>query len=82
MSMAHSHTRPVEGCFGCKVAGLGFQGLRSRHGADPVQKVPVIADEGARAGRPVGRSDVHWDGRQDATVYAPKLTIQTKTRET
>jgi hypothetical protein len=46
-----------------------------------VQKVPVIADEGARAGQPVGKQDVHWDGRQDSTVFAPPLTVQTKAQE-
>jgi hypothetical protein len=76
----HSHAEPVDGCFGCKVAGLGFQGLRSRS-KDPVQKVPVVADEGPRAGRTVGQSDVHWDGRQDATVFAPRMSIETKARE-
>jgi hypothetical protein len=82
MTHRDRHPLPVEGCFGCKVTGLGFQGLRSRQGTDPVQKVPVVADEGPRAGRTVGRSDVHWDGRQDATVFAPRTTIETKTRET
>lgn len=82
--MAHSdhHPVPVAGCFGCHVSGIGFQGLQSRYGDNPVQKVPVVADDGARAGRPVGRNDVHWDGRSDATVYAPQLTIETKARET
>jgi hypothetical protein len=76
----HSHATPVDGCFGCKVAGVGFGSLRSRS-ADPVQKVPVVADEGARAGQPVGQQSVHWDGRQDTTVFAPKLTLTTQTKE-
>lgn len=80
--MAHGHETPVDGCFGCKVAGVGFQGLQSRQGADPVQSVRITADEGPRAGKTVGRSRVHWDGRQDATVFAPRLTIETKSRET
>ncbi len=81
--MAHHehHPTPQAGCFGCKVAGIGWQGLQSRHGADPVQKVPVVADDGPRRGRVVGRHDVHWTGAQDATVFAPKLTIETKARE-
>jgi hypothetical protein len=80
--MAHRHLIPDPNCFGCKVAGIGFQGLQSRQGPDPVQKIPVVADDGARAGRTVGRHDEHWDGRRDATVFAPKLTIETKARET
>ena len=75
------HPEPVPGCFGCKVSRVGFQGLRSRHGADPVQRVPVVADDGPRAGRVVGRHDVHWDGRQDATAHAPTITASTTVRE-
>jgi hypothetical protein len=80
--MPHGHSTPVEGCFGCHVSTLGFQGLRSRHGADPVHQQPVIADDGPRAGKTVGAKAEHWDGRTDATVFAPKLTIETKARET
>lgn len=76
----HSHQTPEAGCFGCKVRGIGFGSLRSRS-ADPVQTVPVVADDGARAGKTVGQHAIHWDGRTDATVYAPKLTIETKARE-
>jgi hypothetical protein len=75
------HPIPDPTCFGCRALGIGFQGLQSRQGPDPVQRVPVVADEGARAGRTVGRSEVHWDGRQDATVYAPELTLKTKIKE-
>lgn len=81
MTHRDHHPTPEPGCFGCKALGVGFQGLQSAHGPDPVQRMPVTADEGARAGRTVGRSDVHWDGRTDATVFAPKLTIETKARE-
>lgn len=49
---------------------------------DPVQRVPVVADDGPRAGRVVGEHDVHWDGAQDARVFAPRLTIETRARET
>jgi hypothetical protein len=83
--MAHHrdhHPVPQPDCFGCRTLSVGFQGLQSRQGVDPVQHVPVVADDGARAGRTVGRTDEHWDGRRDATVYAPKLTIETKARET
>jgi hypothetical protein len=81
MSHRDHHPQPQPGCFGCKALGIGFQGLRSRDGSDPIQKRPVIADEGTRAGATVGRQDEHWDGRHDATVYAPQLTIETKARE-
>jgi hypothetical protein len=81
MTHRDRHPVPVDDCFGCHVMGLGFQGLRSRQGSDPVQKVPVVADDGPRAGRTVGRSDVHWDGRTDATVFAPRMSIETKARE-
>jgi hypothetical protein len=82
MSHRDHHPTPDPTCLGCKVLGLGFQGLQSAMGPDPVQQVPVVADDGARAGKTVGKNAVHWDGRQDATVYAPRLTIETKTRET
>jgi hypothetical protein len=80
--MVHRHASPQPDCFGCKVAGVGFQGLQSRQGPDPVERVPVVADDGARAGKPVGKRAVHWDGRTDATVFAPHLSIETKARET
>jgi len=76
-----SHPEPIENCFGCRVSGVGVQTLQIKHGKDPVQKLPVIGEEGARAGKTVGRHDEHWDGRRDATVFAPKLTIETKARE-
>lgn len=69
------------GCFGCKVRGIGVQTLQSRHGKDPVQRVPVIREEGALAGTVGGHHDVHWDGRQDATVTPPTTTIKTRTQE-
>jgi hypothetical protein len=80
--MAHRHQTPEPGCFGCKVAGVGFQGLKSRQGPDPVHKVQVVADEGVRAGRTVGQKAEHWDGRTDATVFAPQVTVKATTRET
>lgn len=83
--MAHHrdhHPTPQPGCFGCQTLGIGYQGLKSRQGADPVDHRPVVADDGARAGKTVGRTDEHWDGRTNATVYAPHLSIETKARET
>ncbi len=77
-----SHPTPEPDCFGCRTLGVGVQTLQIKYGKNPVEKVPVVADDGARAGRTVGQKAEHWDGRQDATVYAPKLTIETKARET
>jgi hypothetical protein len=77
-----SHPAPVEGCFGCKVQDVGVQTLHIKHGADPVQTIPVIAEEGARAGRAVGAHKLHWDGRQDAVASPGTIALQTKVRET
>jgi hypothetical protein len=76
-----SHPEPVDGCFGCRTLDVGVQTLQIKHGANPVQRVPVIADDGARAGQTVGKQDVHWDGRQDSTVFAPQVNVQAKTKE-
>lgn len=76
-----AHPEDVEGCFGCKTYGIGFQGLQSREGKDPVQRVPVRADEGPAAGRPIGEHKVHWDGRQDAVVRAPTTVVKATTQE-
>lgn len=65
-------------CFGCKVDGLAYGALKSKHGADPVQRIPVIAERGPRRGRPVGEHAVHWDGRQDATMRPAPVRITTK----
>jgi len=77
----NTHPDPVEGCFGCKALGIGVQTLQSRHGADPVQRVPVVADDGPRRGRPTGHHTIHWDGRQDATVRAPAVAVRSSTNE-
>jgi len=75
-----SHPEPVEGCFGCKVRNVGVQTLQIKHGKNPVQRVPVIADEGPRAGRAVGRHVVHWDGRQDAVAQPAPIRVETKVK--
>jgi hypothetical protein len=81
--MAHrdSHPVPIENCFGCKVQNVGVQTLQIKHGKNPVQQVPVLGEEGPRRGKKVGKNQVHWDGRQDATVFAPALKLETKARE-
>ena len=78
--MAHrdKHPNPVEGCFGCKVQNVGVQTLQIKHGKNPVQQGPVIADDGKRAGKPVGFHKVHWDGRQDAVAKPLPVKIKTK----
>ena len=82
--MAHHrehHPTPVPDCFGCQVLGVGFQGLQARHGADPVQVVPVIADEGPRRGQSTGEHRVHWDGRQDAFVRPGAVGLRATVNE-
>jgi hypothetical protein len=79
--MAHhriAHPTDLPGCFGCQTLGVGFQGLQSRHGADPVQRVPVKAEEGRAAGKTIGAHHVHWDGRQDARVLAPTVVMKSE----
>jgi hypothetical protein len=72
-----SHPQPVADCFGCKGLGLGFQGLKSQSD-DPTRNVPVVAEEGVRGGNTIGQHTEHWDGRQDATVFAPNIKLKTK----
>jgi hypothetical protein len=71
------HPQPVSGCFGCRTLDQGYLGLKSRRGPDPVQTVPVIADDGKRAGQRVGVQKVHWDGRQDAVAMPAPMKIRT-----
>lgn len=81
MGHRSAHPEPVEDCFGCKVQGIGFQGLKSRQGADPTRTTPVITEEGPRAGAIGGVKTEHWDGRQDATVHAPALSTTATVKE-
>lgn len=80
---SHRDTHPahVEGCFGCKALTLSVATLKIRHGANPVQRVTVIADDGPRAGRVAGEHTVHWDGRQDATVRPPTVAVRAAVHE-
>lgn len=48
---------PVDGCFGCKVLGVGFDG------GHVTRTVPVLNDE---TGQRTGSHIQHRDGRQDA----------------
>lgn len=78
------HPVPVEGCFGCKVSTIGWQGRQSAAGgrrSDPTRAVPVVADDGPRRGRQVGQHTEHWDGRQDAQVKAPLVRLKARTTE-
>lgn len=79
----HRDTHPVdvEGCFGCKALGVSVATLRIRHGADPVERVPVVREEGRLAGTVGGYHAKHWDGRQDATVCPPTVALKTRVSE-
>ncbi len=91
--MAHTdrHPQPVDGCFGCKVDGIGYQGHMSRahdrtlirQGVrpDPTRHHPVTADDGARRGQVVGKHVEHWSGAQDAKVKAPTVVWKPKSEE-
>ncbi len=78
MNHRTTHPEDVPGCFGCKALGVGFQGLQSRRGKDPVETTLVRSDEN---GRTVGAHHEHWDGRRDATVTAPSVAVTTTTSE-
>jgi len=77
--MAHRDVHPsyVDGCNQCKWSSVGVQTHRIKSGADPTRKVPVIAEEGSRAGQVVGSHVHHWDGRVDAQVNAPQVVMKT-----
>jgi hypothetical protein len=76
------HPTPVEGCNPCRWASVGVQTNRMTQGSDPVQRHPVIAEEGPRAGRVSGWHTEHWDGRQDATVTPSVLRLKTQVANT
>ncbi len=78
MNHRSTHPEDVPDCFGCKALGIGFQGLQSREGKDPVQVIPVRSDEN---GRTVGAHHDHWDGRRDATVNAPAVMVRATVEE-
>lgn len=63
--MAHHahHPEPVDGCFGCKVSGLGFDGGHM---------TKVTVDEFK------SRITEHRDGRQDALVRPVSVTVARK----
>lgn len=66
---------------GCKVQGIGYQGLRSRVGPDPIRRHPVVAEQGPGRGGTAGWHTEHWDGRQDATVMPRSSRIRAKLTE-
>lgn len=70
-----THPEPVDGCFGCRVAGVGVQTQLIRQGADAVKKTPVVLDEGPRRGKVGGYHTEHWDDKVDAKVHAPQIRI-------
>lgn len=69
---------PDCGCFGCHVGSLAVATKKIRHGADPVERVPVIREVGPLAGTVGGFHTKHWDGRQDATVTPPPVRLKTR----
>lgn len=71
--MAHvdHHPVPVEGCFGCKVLGVGFDGRHTSRST----RIPRTPEQ---LGATVTE---HRDGRQDTTVHAPTVRVRTRTSE-
>lgn len=45
------------------------------------RKRAVTVEEGPRRGRPAGFHTDHKDGRVDATVFAPSITVQAQAQE-
>ena len=65
MSHRDRHPVPVEGCFGCKVSAVRFDGGH---------RTRVTTDENRAT------TVEHRDGRQDVTVRPKRLAIRTTTR--
>lgn len=68
-----AHPLPVEGCFGCKVLGIGIDGKNT------MQVKPVVSDE---TGRVVGRTRDHRDGRRDAIAQPETIVVSRRGRNT
>jgi hypothetical protein len=78
---SRTHPEPVDGCYGCKVIGVGVQALQIRHGADPTRRVPVVREVGPTRGTVGGYHTEHWDGRRDATVQPAAIALKAKVTE-
>jgi hypothetical protein len=67
------HPDRVEGCFGCKVLGLGYDGGHR-------ERRTVVSNE--INGRPAGHHVEHRDGRQDAVVRPDALRVTVSRKDT
>lgn len=65
------HPQPVDGCMGCKVLGLGYDGGH-------LTKVSVVPNEAT--GQVAGQTTEHRDGRQDAIARPESLVVSLKGR--
>lgn len=71
--MAHNDFHPVyvDGCFGCKVGSIGYDGKRTSkktiHPATPESLHAEVTE--------------HRDGRQDVTVKPPAVRLRATTTE-
>jgi len=66
MTHKRFHPQPVEGCFGCKVARLGFDGRHLTKSTTDENRATVTE---------------HRDGRQDVTVRPKALRYRTQVEE-
>lgn len=66
------HPLPVDDCFGCKVASIGYDGGH-------VQRRTVVPNEDN--GRPAGFHVEHRNGRQDAVVRPESVHVQVIRKE-
>lgn len=68
MTHRDHHPRPVEGCFGCKVSTVGYDGRHLTRSATDERRATITE---------------HRDGRQDVTVRAPGVRMRlAQTEET
>lgn len=77
LHQVRTHPEPVDGCFGCKVGTLGYDGkhiTRTTVNSDPMETT-VIGHDGevttVRAGKVRSEVTEHRDGRQDVTLEPP-----------
>jgi hypothetical protein len=61
-----------------KRIGVGEKQVRYGVHAGKTQKLPVRREDNGKVG---GEITKHWDGRQDATVFAPQVVKQSKVGE-
>lgn len=63
---ARTHPQYVEGCFGCKVGGVGYDGKHMTKATTDDMK---------------NTTTEHRDGRQDVLIRAPHIVMQTYAKE-